>query len=132
MVIEIFLDNWALLYAQKLALKNKIPLHVCFCILPKFLDATIRHFSFLIGGLEEVEKDLLNLNINFHLIKGEPNEVLIDFIKKNQIGALVCDFFPLRIHLSWVNDILKKLPKEIPFCQVIQRKKQYAYKLMLL
>lgn len=44
-------DNWAFLYAQKLALKNKISLHVCFCLVPKFLDATIRHFKFLLKGI---------------------------------------------------------------------------------
>lgn len=42
-----FTDNWALLYAQKLAIKNEVPLHVCFCRLTKFLDATIRHFDFI-------------------------------------------------------------------------------------
>lgn len=44
-------DNWAALYAQKLALKNHLPLHVCFCLLPRFLDATHRHFHFLLKGL---------------------------------------------------------------------------------
>lgn len=43
-------DNWAFLFAQKLALKNEIPLHVCFCLKPKFLDATIRHYKFLLKG----------------------------------------------------------------------------------
>uniref|UniRef100_A0A8D2J573 Photolyase/cryptochrome alpha/beta domain-containing protein n=1 Tax=Varanus komodoensis TaxID=61221 RepID=A0A8D2J573_VARKO len=38
-------DNWAFLYAQRLALKQKLPLHVCFCLVPKFLEATIRHFG---------------------------------------------------------------------------------------
>lgn len=46
----LFSDNWALLFAQKLALKNEIPLHVCFCLKPKFLDATIRHYKFLLEG----------------------------------------------------------------------------------
>ena len=43
-------DNWAFLFAQKLALKNKIPLYVCFCLVPKFLDATLRHFKFMLKG----------------------------------------------------------------------------------
>lgn len=30
-------DNWALLFAQKLALKFEVPLHVCYCLVPKFL-----------------------------------------------------------------------------------------------
>lgn len=47
-------DNWAFLYAQRLALKQELPLHVCFCLVPKFLDATIRHYGFMLRGLQEV------------------------------------------------------------------------------
>lgn len=43
-------DNWAFLFAQKLALKNKVPLHVCFCIIAKYLDASLRQFHFLLKG----------------------------------------------------------------------------------
>lgn len=43
-------DNWAFLYAQKLALKNEVPLHVCFCLIKKYLDASLRQFHFLIKG----------------------------------------------------------------------------------
>ncbi len=28
-------DNWAMLYAQKLALQERLPLHVVFCLAPK-------------------------------------------------------------------------------------------------
>lgn len=43
-------DNWAFLFAQKLALKNEVPLHVCFCLIAKYLDASVRQFHFLIKG----------------------------------------------------------------------------------
>lgn len=43
-------DNWAFLYAQKLALKNEVPLHVCFCLIAKYLDASVRQFHFLVKG----------------------------------------------------------------------------------
>ncbi|CAJ1389703.1 unnamed protein product [Effrenium voratum] len=46
-------DNWALIYAQKLAIQRSVPLHVVFCLVPKFLDATIRQFDFLLKGLKE-------------------------------------------------------------------------------
>ena len=49
-------DNWAFLYAQRLALKMEVPLHVCFCLVPKFLEATIRHYGFMMKGLKEVEQ----------------------------------------------------------------------------
>lgn len=43
-------DNWAFLFAQKLALKNEVPLHVCFCLVEKYLDTSLRQFHFLIKG----------------------------------------------------------------------------------
>ena len=48
-------DNWGLLYAQRLAIKNQLPLYICFCLVPTFLGATMRHYSFMIEGLKEVE-----------------------------------------------------------------------------
>lgn len=51
------LDNWALIHAQQLALKEKLPLHVCVCLhVPKSKLSTLRHYSFMLKGLEEVAK----------------------------------------------------------------------------
>ncbi|XP_014222087.1 deoxyribodipyrimidine photo-lyase [Trichogramma pretiosum] len=111
-------DNWSFLFAQKLALKNKLPLHVCYCILPKFLDATLRHYKFLLESLQEVDKDCLELNINFHLLLGEPHDVVVDIVKKYKIGGLVVDFFPLRKPRFWLSEIQKRIPKDVPVCQI--------------
>lgn len=54
--VSYFTDNWALLYAQRLALKQQVPLHVCFCLPKQFLDATMRKYGFVIKGLQFVEK----------------------------------------------------------------------------
>ena len=51
-----FIDNWALLYAQRMALKQEVPLIVYFCLPSKYLDAAFRQYSFMITGLQEVEK----------------------------------------------------------------------------
>lgn len=111
-------DNWAFLFAQKLALKNKVPLHVCFCLVPKFLEATIRHYKFMLSGLEEVERDCNLLNIKFHLIIESAATGIPKFVKERNIGGVVCDFSPLRVPLKWVQDVKDKLPKTIAFCQV--------------
>lgn len=104
--------------AQKVALKNKLPLHVCFCILPKFLDATLRHYKFLLNGLKEVAEECSSLNINFHLLEGEPNKAIVDFVKKYKMGTVIADFFPLRMPMFWLDDLQKKLPEDVPICQV--------------
>ncbi len=49
-------DNWALIYAQQLALAEKLPLHICFCLVPRYLDATYRQYAFMLKGLREVAK----------------------------------------------------------------------------
>ena len=53
-------DNWALLYAQKLSLELKKPLIVAFCITLDYPAANLRHYSFLLQGLEEVGAALGN------------------------------------------------------------------------
>ncbi|XP_015585792.1 deoxyribodipyrimidine photo-lyase isoform X2 [Cephus cinctus] len=111
-------DNWAFLFAQKVANKNSVPLHVCFCILPTFLNSTMRHYKFLLKGLMEVDAECKQLNINFHLLHGEPNQAILDFVQKYKMGAVITDFFPLRLPLFWLNDLKKKLPDNIPLCQV--------------
>ncbi|TGZ59412.1 hypothetical protein CRM22_009080 [Opisthorchis felineus] len=61
-------DNWAFLYAQRLALKFQVPLHACFCLVPCYQADTLRHFSFMIGGLTQVEQECRSLNIHFRLL----------------------------------------------------------------
>lgn len=111
-------DNWALLYSQSLALRNKLPLHIVFCLAEKFLDATFRHFKFMIDGLQEVHEDCKNLNINFHLLRGSAGDQIPKFVKVNKMAALVCDMSPLRIHRSWVEDVKTNLSADVPFVQV--------------
>ena len=51
-------DNWALLYAQELALLNQQPLAVAFCLVPDFLQAGARQYRFMLQGLHEVKRSL--------------------------------------------------------------------------
>lgn len=111
-------DNWAFLFAQKLALKNEVPLYVCFCLVRKFLDATIRHFKFMLNGLKEVEAECKDLNIIFFLLTGDAGEQIPKFVKTNNIGAVVCDQSPLRVPQKWVESVKDNLPKNVPLCQV--------------
>ncbi|ODN02944.1 Deoxyribodipyrimidine photo-lyase [Orchesella cincta] len=111
-------DNWALIYAQRLALKEKVPLFVCFCLVPKFLQATLRQYAFMLKGLRSVQKELVDLNIPFSLLFGEAKAVLPDFVKKHKIGGVVTDFSPLRTPRAWVDEVAKKLPEDVPLCQV--------------
>ncbi|XP_063992939.1 deoxyribodipyrimidine photo-lyase-like [Diachasmimorpha longicaudata] len=111
-------DNWAFLYAQELALKNRLPLHVCYCTHSECARTSLRHFKFLVRALKLVYNECQELNISFHLLYGEPVSAVLDFIHNYKMGALFIDFSPLRLPMSWVEQIREKLPKNIPFCQV--------------
>lgn len=53
------IDNWALVHAQQLAVKENLPLHVCFCLhVRKSELSTLRHYSFMLKGLQEVAQVL--------------------------------------------------------------------------
>ena len=40
-------DNWALLYAQQLAIEKNTALHVCFSLNGNFPKANVRQYSFM-------------------------------------------------------------------------------------
>ncbi|XP_034412419.1 deoxyribodipyrimidine photo-lyase isoform X2 [Cyclopterus lumpus] len=112
-------DNWALVHAQQLALKENLPLHVCVClVVPKSELSTLRHYSFMLKGLEEVATECKALNIQFHLLHGSAGDILPGFVSDRGLGAVVTDFTPLREPLQWLEDVKKTLPKDIPLIQV--------------
>ena len=94
-------DNWALLFAQEAALERKVPLAVVFCLAPSFLEATIRHYGFMLEGLREVETRLGELGIPFFLVSGEPGCEVPRFAAAHGASALVTDFDPLRLKGEW-------------------------------
>jgi deoxyribodipyrimidine photo-lyase len=109
-------DNWALLFAQNLSTEKKKDLVVVFSIVPKFLDATLRQYDFMLNGLAEVEKELKRYNIPFFILLGEPSVQIPEFINEHAASTLVSDFDPLKIKRKWKNEIAKKI--NIPFYEV--------------
>jgi deoxyribodipyrimidine photo-lyase len=109
-------DNWALLYAQELAIKRKAPLLVAFALAPQFLGATIRQYDFMLKGLACVEDDLARSAIPFYLLEGLPEKEISDFSTLVNASALVSDFDPLRIKREWKAKLIARL--NIPFYEV--------------
>lgn len=107
-------DNWALLYAEELALEKKVPLVVVYNLALGFLGGGYRQWSFKIGGLKEVEVSLRKKNIPFFLVvdrggKDESSNGLLDFFASVKAGAVVTDFSPIRAQMQWVKDIKKSI-----------------------
>ena len=109
-------DNWALLFAQDLALKNNEPLFVLFCLLPGFLNAALRQYDFMLKGLKEIENELADYNIPFFLLTGEPGFEIPGFVNKKKAAGLIADFDPLKIKRIWKREVAKKI--SIPFYEV--------------
>ncbi|NJD55121.1 MAG: deoxyribodipyrimidine photo-lyase [Nitrospirae bacterium] len=109
-------DNWALILAQELALQAKVPLIVVFCLVPEFLNATVRHYGFMLRGLEETLHTLSRKNIPLLLCRGEPVKALPRFLELHRAGALVTDFDPLRIKRIWKSGVASAI--SIPFHEV--------------
>lgn len=127
-------DNWALLYAQQTAIKNEQPLIVLFCLAQSFLVSLSRNLTFMLKGLQELEKDLSHLNISFVIIDGLASDIIPRFILDNEIGMIITDFSPLNVKASWIEDIISNI--EIPFyeidthniipCWIASNKQEYA------
>jgi deoxyribodipyrimidine photo-lyase len=109
-------DNWALLFAQELALLQKKPLIVIFCLVPGFLNATMRQYAFLLKGLEEIAKSLGTKNIPFYLVTGTPEQMVPEVIHRYNISTLVTDFDPLNIKRRWKGGVAERIV--IPFFEV--------------
>lgn len=88
-------DNWALLFAQSLAMKYTMPLAVVFVLMPEFLGATDRAYDFMLKGLRETAAQLQRKNVPFHLLFGPPDRELPTFVKEQNVTKLVADFNPL-------------------------------------
>jgi deoxyribodipyrimidine photo-lyase len=98
-------DNWALLHAYELAIQRKAALWVIFCLIPDYHGATESHYSFMLAGLSETERDCSGMNIPFFLLHGNPENEIPSFITRYRSGALVTDFDPLAIKRRWKNKI---------------------------
>ena len=109
-------DNWALLYAQKLALEKNTPLLVIFNLVTDFLEATLRQYAFMINGLKELELELRKYSIPFHLLQGKPENKIPVFIKENNCSILVTDFDPLRVKINWKEKVVNKI--DIPLYEI--------------
>lgn len=109
-------DNWAILFAQQLALQKKTSLAVIFNLVPDFLEATIRQYGFMLKGLKELESELSEYNIPFFLLTGDPNQQIPKFLNTINASVLISDFDPLRIKRIWKREVAKKIT--VPFYEV--------------
>jgi deoxyribodipyrimidine photo-lyase len=126
--------NWALLYAQELAITREAPLLVVFCLVPTFLDATIRQYGFMLKGLREADITLRDHAISFSVLPGSPEHVLPRFLTEQHVSVLVTDFDPMRVKRRWKTKVLAAVTipcyevdtHNVVPCWVASPKQEYA------
>ncbi|MEA2070680.1 MAG: deoxyribodipyrimidine photo-lyase [Asgard group archaeon] len=91
--------NHALNYAIEKANKNNKALIVFFGLTGQFPEANERHYTFMLEGLQEVEKKLQKQNIKFIVKKGEPNKELVKIAA--EAAVIIVDRGYLRIEKQW-------------------------------
>lgn len=111
--------NWALIAAQKTAIEYKQPLYVIYVIPDHFLGANQRTYQFMLDGLIETGKNLIDKNIHFQIILGDPVKEIPKFTIASQIGAVFTDFSPLRLPRKWRQRLSQEL--NVPFYEVDSR-----------
>jgi deoxyribodipyrimidine photo-lyase len=74
-----------------------VGVQVVFNLVPDFPGANLRHYSFMLKGLAEVEAQLQQLSIPFFLLQGDAAETVPAFAARNGASLVVMDFSPLRI-----------------------------------
>ncbi len=104
--------NHALEYAAAQANALELPLVVCFG-LTSYPEANLRHYTFLLEGLEETAATLKKRRIQFVLQFAEPPEVALQIGRR--AASIVTDRGYLRIQKAW----RKKLVAQAQ-CQVVQ------------
>lgn len=109
-------DNWALLFAQEIALKFDLPLVVFYELIPNFTPARSRIYQFMIDGLRQVESELKVLNIPFILIESSTEKSITEFVNKYNVFTLITDFLPLKTSQRVRDEIINNT--RVPFYEV--------------
>ena len=98
--------------AQSVARAHNVHLKVVFNLVPKFEQATLRQFGFMLKGLKEVEEKLRANNIPFYLLRGDSTVNIPQFTFEHEALMLVTDFQALRVPRAWVNTVAQALDQQ--------------------
>jgi deoxyribodipyrimidine photo-lyase len=83
------LDNPALVYAVERADALDLPVLAVFGLTEHYPEANLRHFTFLVEGLAEAARDLVNIGIQLVILKAAPHEAALQLA--NDAALLVTD-----------------------------------------
>ncbi len=96
-------DNHALEYAIQRANEHGVPLAVVFCVVADYPEASARHFTFMLQGLQQTAQALERRNIQFEALIGTPGDVIGALA--HRVGLLVMDGGFMPIQQRWRQDV---------------------------
>ena len=105
--------NHALEYAVRGANLQDIPVVVLFVLTEKFPEANLRHYGFMLEGLEEVARNLEERDILFIARCGSPEKDVPDL--SGDAAMVVTDRGYLRLQKAWRRRAEEKSP-----CRVVE------------
>jgi deoxyribodipyrimidine photo-lyase len=105
--------NHALQYAVGEANALKLPVVAVFGLTDRFPEANLRHYAFMLEGIEEVCKGLERRGIRFALLHRSPEVAAVGLAE--EAALVVTDRGYLRIQKQWRNHVAKNAP-----CAVVQ------------
>jgi deoxyribodipyrimidine photo-lyase len=105
--------NHALEFAVRTANDRNQPLMVLFALTEAYPEANLRHYAFMLEGLQDVQKQLAARGIAFKIFIGDPVRSVLKAAKK--ASTLICDRGYLRHQRKWRFKVAHAAP-----CPVIQ------------
>ena len=105
--------NHALEHAVAEANERNLPVVVVVGLTDRFPEANLRHYAFMLEGLEEVRRGLEDRGIRFALLHRSPE--LAATALAEEAALVVADRGYLRIQRQWRNHVAKNAP-----CAVVQ------------
>ena len=105
--------NHALEHAALKANELKKPLLVAFGLMDDYPEASLRHYHFMLQGLQDVAQALEKRKIKFVLQRGAPADVAVTL--SQDAALVVCDRDYLRLQRGWREHLAEKAP-----CRVVQ------------
>jgi deoxyribodipyrimidine photo-lyase len=91
--------NHALEYAVGAANDLHLPVRVVFGLMDNYPDANLRHYTFMLEGLQDVRRDLTKRGIAFAVYHGNPDDVALACA--DDAALIVCDRGYLRHQRAW-------------------------------
>ena len=106
-------ENHALTYAVELANHLDQPVLVIFGLTDAYPEANLRHYTFMLEGLQETRAVLADRGIPLVVQKGNPPEVALGAGRRASV--IVCDRGRLRHQKAWRRSLAEKAE-----CRVVQ------------